>query len=117
MKRVYRSALGRAIDMDQIRLANEEVIAVGNMKVNARGDELGPGGEVIRTRNEVMSEYYKLNTPMISSTPKLDVDEQSVHQRIQEIDQARPGPMRGSLAGSVVRDSQQKILDDQDGTE
>lgn len=63
MKKVYRTALGKVIDMDNLRLANEETIALGNMKVNARGDELGPGGKIVKTRNQVMDEYYRLNTP------------------------------------------------------
>ena len=49
--------------MEKLRLANEETIAVGNMKVNARGDQLGPGGRVVKTRNQIMKEYYNLNTP------------------------------------------------------
>ena len=48
-RRVYRSALGKEIDMDAMLAMNEEQIAVGNMRVNARGDELGPGGIVLRT--------------------------------------------------------------------
>ena len=59
--KTYRSAQGKKIDVDMLRLRNEEVIAVGNMKVNARGDELGPGGVIIKTRNEAMDEYYKSN--------------------------------------------------------
>jgi len=65
MKKTYRSALGKSVDIDQLRLSNEEIIAVGNMKVNARGDELGPGGEVVRTRNQIMNDYYRLNTPTV----------------------------------------------------
>lgn len=73
MKKVYRSALGKAIDMDNLRLANEETIAVGNMKVNARGDELGPGGHVVKSRNQLMDEYYRLNTPTaVDSRPQAD---------------------------------------------
>ena len=56
MKKVYRSALGKAIDMDNLRLSNEDTIAIGNMKVNARGDELGPGGKIIKKREEVLRE-------------------------------------------------------------
>jgi hypothetical protein len=58
-KNIYRSSMGRPIDMDSMRIKNEQEIAVGNMKVNARGDELGPGGIVVRTRQEVLQEYYK----------------------------------------------------------
>jgi len=61
-RRVHRTARGQAIDMETLRLANENTIAVGNMKVNARGDELGFGGKVVRTRKEVMDETYKVHT-------------------------------------------------------
>ena len=60
-KNLYRSAMGKAVDMDGLRLSNEEAVAVGNMKVNARGDELGSGGEIAREKKEVMGEYYKNN--------------------------------------------------------
>lgn len=63
MSRVYRSAQGKLVDIEKLRLANEDTIAVGNMKVNARGDQLGPGGRVVKTRNQLMKEYYALNTP------------------------------------------------------
>jgi hypothetical protein len=61
MANVRRTAMGDGIDMDMLRLANENTIAVGNMKVNARGDQLGPGGKVIKTRAQVMSEHHALN--------------------------------------------------------
>lgn len=58
MSRVYKTARGRMIDMDKIKLANENVIAVGNMKVNARGDKLGAGGQVEAGRNQLMDQVY-----------------------------------------------------------
>ena len=74
MSRIYRSAQGRVVDMEKLRLANEETIAVGNMKVNARGDQLGPGGKVVKTRNQLMKEYYSLNTPVsVPSRPERTV--------------------------------------------
>ena len=55
---VYRSANGREIDMEKLRNQNELTLAVGNARVNARGDELGPGGKIIRKREDVVSEYF-----------------------------------------------------------
>lgn len=55
-KKVYRTSRGREIDMDQLRMANENVIAVGNMKTNARGDQLGKGGQVVKKRGEVVQQ-------------------------------------------------------------
>lgn len=115
MGRVYKSALGKVIDMDLLRLSNEEVIAVGNMKVNARGDQLGAGGEVIKTRNEVMGDYYKLNTPVIESSSAPPVNEQEMHRLSQEAQASRPSTMRGNLANSLVKPPQKKDLEDQEG--
>ena len=58
---LVRSMKGKDVDMEKLNLKNEELPAVGNAKVNARGDELGPGGKIIRTREEVLSDYYKQN--------------------------------------------------------
>jgi hypothetical protein len=66
MAKVYKSAMGKQIDVDSILLTNEHVIAVGNMKTNGRGDLLGPGGKVAKTRDQLMKEYYSLNTPIAS---------------------------------------------------
>jgi hypothetical protein len=53
--------LGKEIDLEKLRMRNEMTPAVGNARVNARGDELGPGGKIIRKREDVMTEYYQNN--------------------------------------------------------
>lgn len=52
---------GKEIDMEKMTMRNELTPAVGNMKVNARGDELGAGGKVIRTREQILQDYYQNN--------------------------------------------------------
>lgn len=64
MKRVYTTANGKRVNIDAIISQNEETIAVGNMKVNARGDQLGPGGVVEVSKSKMMADYYKLNSPV-----------------------------------------------------
>ena len=59
---VYRSANGKMVDMGALRLQNEKVRAVGNMRVNARGDEINDANEVIRKRNEQISQQYQQQT-------------------------------------------------------
>ena len=56
-----RTNKGQMLDFDALMIQNEKEIALGNMKVNARGDKLGPGGKVVQTREEVTREYYKNN--------------------------------------------------------
>ena len=52
---------GREVDMEKLMRQNELVPAVGNMKTNARGDQLGPGGKIIKKREEIVAEYYEAN--------------------------------------------------------
>jgi len=117
MGKLYRSAQGKMVDMDQLRLSNEDVIAVGNMRVNARGDELGPGGEVSKNRNEIMNDYYKLNSPTIqASYPNPVPAESAIHPPAPE--PART-PVRGSLAQQILKTSTTttKSLEDPEGIE
>lgn len=58
MTKIYKSARGKSIDIDRIKLANETTVAVGNMRINARGDQLGAGGEVATGRNALMDQVY-----------------------------------------------------------
>jgi glycine cleavage system H lipoate-binding protein len=59
---VYKSANGKTVDMGALRLQNEKVRAVGNMRVNARGDVVNDNNEVIRTRNEQVNKQYQKQT-------------------------------------------------------
>jgi hypothetical protein len=61
-KDVYRSANGKAVDMGAIRLQNEKVRAVGNMRVNARGDEIDDNNNVIRKKSEQVKNQYQNQT-------------------------------------------------------
>jgi len=59
---VYRSARGKEVDMGKLALQNELTPAVGNMSVNARGDKLGPGGQILARQVE--------SVPVISNVPE-----------------------------------------------
>lgn len=58
-QKVYKSMQGKQIDMDLLRKRNEMTPAVGNARVNARGDELGPGGQIVRKKEDLLKEYYE----------------------------------------------------------
>jgi len=60
-KKIYRTMRGKEIDMEALASKNETMPAVGNVKVNARGDELGPNGQIIRKREDVVNAYYDTN--------------------------------------------------------
>lgn len=56
----YKTALGRTVDMSALAAKNERTRAVGNMKVNARGDTIDSMGNVIKSvTSKVNSNYAK----------------------------------------------------------
>ena len=69
-KRMYRTMQGRMIDIEKLRAANEDIRAVGNMKVNARGDVLGPGGTIVKPKEKVMKEYYETPKGRAQDNPR-----------------------------------------------
>lgn len=99
----HRSAMGKQVNMDTLRLANETQIAIGNMRTNARGDQLGTGGKIIKTRAEIMQEYYDLNVPVADDTPL---------QRNSSVNAAMPSIFE--QPPQIVQESE-KMLDDLDG--
>jgi hypothetical protein len=58
-KKIHKTANGRTVDMDLLRQRNELTPAVGNARVNARGDQLGPGGKIIRSREDILQDFYE----------------------------------------------------------
>jgi len=62
-RQVYRSMQGKEVDMHKLVMQNEMTVAVGNVRVNARGDELGRGGQIIRKREDILR-------PAVSPAPQ-----------------------------------------------
>jgi len=100
MAKMYKTANGKLVDMDTLRLKNEDTIAVGNMRTNARGDELGPGGKVVKNRNEKMNENYKLHTMV----PKDDL----VHDSLEMATERVAAYKTGTEGPSTYKESSQE---------
>lgn len=59
MKGGRRTAKGKIINIDDVIASAPHTTSVGNMKVNAQGDKLGPSGEIQETREKRTRSYYK----------------------------------------------------------
>jgi hypothetical protein len=68
-RKVYRTAQGKMVDLGALQLRNENVRAVGNMKVNARGDLIDSGNRAIDTRNRQVARQYSRQTTNVSNEP------------------------------------------------
>nr|DAJ42573.1 MAG TPA: hypothetical protein [Caudoviricetes sp.] len=53
---------GRQVDMVSLAKKNEKVVALGNAGMNGRGDILGKGGKIVKTREEVLADWYATHT-------------------------------------------------------
>jgi hypothetical protein len=69
-RKIYKTANGKNVDLDLLISRNELTPAVGNARVNARGDELGPGGKIVRKREDVLKDYYEQSTGVKDETVK-----------------------------------------------
>lgn len=55
----YRTAQGKTVDMTALASKNERVRAVGNMKVNARGDTIDANGKIIKPVTQKVGDKYQ----------------------------------------------------------
>ena len=55
----HYTALGEQIDMAALAARNSSTVALGNARMNARGDVLGTGGSVLRTQEQIEEEWRK----------------------------------------------------------
>lgn len=88
----YRTALGRTVDMTALSAKNERTRAVGNMKVNARGDTIDSNGKIITPVTEKVNEAYSKTVGSKSANiirkpadkPQLKQAQEIVKQPIKE---------------------------------
>lgn len=70
LRKQYKTARGRTIDIEALRQLNEKTVAVGNLggpgkNVNSRGDILDKDGKVLKKREQIVREYYRSNIPKV----------------------------------------------------
>ena len=78
-QKIYKSARGKQIDVGSLRLQNENVRAVGNMGVNARGDRIDSQGAVIDPKNQQLQRRIQRQT---------NVSNGDVHTSVRSAQQA-----------------------------
>ena len=65
----YKTAMGKTVDMAALTAKNEKTRAVGNMKVNARGDSIDAHGRIIRTATTKVNDSYNKTVGNRSAQP------------------------------------------------
>lgn len=70
--KIYKSAMGKTVDLGALMLENENTRAVGNMNVNARGDVLDSANRVIDPKTRQVQRQYQRQT--LANTSKSDLE-------------------------------------------
>ena len=119
-RKQYRTAMGKTVDMGALMLQNEGIRAVGNMSVNAKGDQLNSANKVIdkktqqinrQTKKQMQSEQIPVTTSnaALKRRPEeeMKVDPSDVFSDLptDEVEIADPDPVipPGGLAAAIAK--------------
>lgn len=83
--RIYKTAQGKMVDMGALILQNEHERAVGNMKVNARGDIIDADNQPIVPRDVQSNKNYQVNT----SNAPVHASNKAANEAAQRAEQER----------------------------
>ena len=117
-KKMYRSMRGKPVDIELLAKKNELVPAVGNAKVNARGDRLGPGGVIIEKREDMVKEYYN---QVGSAKPKADtISQESVAEEKETAVEKKKTTNKRKTTTEIIEEelqaeTQDEWVEDEDG--
>ena len=88
-RKIYRSAMGKPVDMGALFLQNENIRAVGNMNVNARGDILDSTNRVVETKTRQAQRKYRRQTNVSSgpvSSGTVNAKQQAMEEMVDVTD-------------------------------
>jgi hypothetical protein len=100
-EKIYKTALGKSVDIGSLRLQNEHVRAVGNMGVNARGDRIDATGKIIDSANDQLQRRIQRQ----SNVSDGEVHSSTRSQQAAETASARPAAYASASAVSLVDES------------
>jgi hypothetical protein len=75
MANMHRTASGKSIDMSALAAKNENVRAIGNMNVNAKGDLIDSNNKVIAPASQRVARSYNKTTQNPSANQNVNKQE------------------------------------------
>ena len=104
----YRTAMGKTVDMAALTAKNEKTRAVGNMKVNARGDTIDAQGRIIKTATAKVNDSYNKTVGNRSAQP--------VRNKQKTAPSAPPAPPKPTIdlsqLNEIERELEESLEDD-----
>jgi outer membrane biosynthesis protein TonB len=84
-----KSMRGVEVDIAKLMARQEKNITVGNTKSNARGDQLGRGGRIVKSADELAREHYNRNDPKAVVHGGIKVDDEIPNVPVQEVEKPK----------------------------
>lgn len=79
-----KSMRGISVDLGKLMAQQDKSITVGNTKSNARGDQLGRAGRVIKSADDMARDHYNVNNPNAVKKTSLKVDTPDMNTKLEE---------------------------------
>ena len=107
MANVHYSYRGQPVDMDALAKKFEKEIALGNARMNAKGDIVGKGGKIIKTREQQLAEYKEANAPI--KTGKVNISNEEID--LNDVVEAKSVLKRPEVEGGKRKKKVQEVSD------
>lgn len=111
------SMRGRVIDMDALRAQNEETRAIGNGKMNARGDIVGLNGQIEVRREQIAREYHnRVSSPstQVSLKPAVPDVFETPEQAVARITGKPSNKKETDTPANLIPKKGRRLVDDSD---
>jgi hypothetical protein len=101
-QKIYKSAMGRVVDIGALMLENENVRAVGNMNVNARGDTLDSANRVIESKTKQVQKHYQKQS---TNTSAMEPTSSTAVAKKQQAEKAKIKKRKEKVVSDSVLDA------------
>jgi len=100
----HTSYRGVTIDIDTMRRENEKAVALGNMRVNAKGDQIGRGGTVIKTADQIARENHRVQSAVLSTGLKGPVPASPAVIEQKKVESKKSVPVEATVKKKVEKE-------------
>lgn len=121
-RRVHYSALGEAVNMAELVAKHGDTVAIGDVRMNARGDLLDLNNQVVVPRRQIEQEYYAHNPNGVKqkqvSLKSIKEDEllspqQALEQYYEQTRQALAAEQDMEPPAEVISKKGRRLVDDE----
>ena len=105
------SMRGKVVDMSLLMSQNEQKVALGNANMNARGDVIGPNGQIVKTREQITQEYNASNPRAVKQVSLKDLNDEvfvTPAEAVAEIKSKQQNPETSETLSATAPTSHRK---------